>query len=247
MKHLLGLIPVILLGVAFWKTRPATQPIRPELAMDVREVGWPSRGVESLPSAQSTEDLPLASQPAPSSDPLVQEAEQRVNENPREALEWAAQLPEKEAVLGDERFRQSIRNMAQALTGMSTAHPGEQNLELQHFLSLWAEVDLSAAQSWATQQPQGDARNEMITRIASIYSETHPAEAACWILDEIPPGPAQEEAVMTVIHHWSLQNRQEVIAWVQQFPPSSLRLRATQELDSIVSSQNSAFYQRLPQ
>ncbi len=104
---------------------------------------------------------------------------------------------------------------------------------LPNLLQQWAGADASAALSWASTQPSGDDRNELILRIAYVQSKTDPQAAANIVITQIPPGRAQNEAAMTVISQWAGRDFTGASAWVAQFPTGVLRTRAIAELNHI--------------
>jgi hypothetical protein len=66
--------------------------------------------------------------------------------------------------------------------------------------------------------------------VALVWSKSDPAEAARLILDQIPAGDHQNEAVISVVYQWALQDKKEARAWVQLFPEGALRQRALNEI-----------------
>jgi hypothetical protein len=106
---------------------------------------------------------------------------------------------------------------------------------VQHFLQHWATIDLGAARDWIHQQPIGDRRDAFVARIIFVLSQQDPATAAQWVLDEIEPGPAQNESAISVLHQWALHDFSAAESWVQNFPEGPLRERAISELNGVVS------------
>lgn len=100
----------------------------------------------------------------------------------------------------------------------------------------WAGKDLAGALNWATSQPAGAQRDGIIARVAFIESRTAPEAAADLVITEIPPGQAQEEAAISVLRQWALQDFQSARAWADRFPSGPLRDRALAELSEITSS-----------
>jgi len=72
-----------------------------------------------------------------------------------------------------------------------------------------------------------------------VQSQTAPEAAANLIIDQMPPGPAQIEAAISVVHQWGLQNFSAASDWVNQFPSGPLADRAKQELSGIAEYQHS--------
>jgi len=91
----------------------------------------------------------------------------------------------------------------------------------------WAAEDPTAAVSWALSQPEGGERNQFVAQVASVQSRTSPAEAARLVLQEIPPGPELDNAVLAVVDGWARRDLTSATAWVNQFPYNlPLRKRA---------------------
>jgi hypothetical protein len=94
----------------------------------------------------------------------------------------------------------------------------------------WAGEDLNAARDWVVNQPDSEIRGALLHRIAIEQTESDPVAAAHLVAEEIPPGPAQTEAVVTVVHRWALHDPTSAAAWAESFPVGLIRLRAQQEL-----------------
>jgi len=178
---------------------------------------------------------------------LLRELRELAAKDPEGALAAAMKLPE-----GDERN--------QALTavcfGLAQTDPADAvkmakslNLDAQpgaimeNLVQQWAVTDLSSAQAWANSQPAGEQRDGLTTRIAYIMSQNDPADAAKLVTDQIPPGPAQDEAVMTVLNQWANQDLNAATAWVKAFPAGPLQERAIKELEGIVNRQQALAHQ----
>jgi hypothetical protein len=104
---------------------------------------------------------------------------------------------------------------------------------VQDLLQQWAERDSAAAFVWVSSQPAGVGRDELIQRVTYTLSQTEPEQAAQLVVEQVPPGPDQDEAVMTVVHQWGAKNLSAATAWVKAFPAGPLQTRAAQELAGI--------------
>jgi hypothetical protein len=113
------------------------------------------------------------------------------------------------------------------------------NAGLAALAQRWAEKDFAAALDWALTRA-GEQRNQLIARLAFIQSQTSPIEADTLAVQNIPPGEAQTEAVMAVLHQWGLRDLPAAQQWVAQFPDSDLRTRAINELAGIAEYQTPA-------
>ena len=155
------------------------------------------------------------------------------------AEKWAARLPEAsernlaetnicfQVVQTDARQALEIAERQELLAG-----PGE---VMGNLVQQWAERRPSEAAAWINQQPEGEQRDQMIGRFAYVQSQTEPAAAANLVMEQIPPGPIQEEAAITVLHQWGVRDMASATAWVNQFPPGALRDRAEAELQGLTA------------
>jgi hypothetical protein len=156
------------------------------------------------------------------------------------AESWAGELPDKsesQSVLADICFQVSLANAAQAVQ-----IAGQHNLNtmpgvLQYLVSQWAAQDFSSAAAWVKTQPENQQRDQMLQRLAMFQSRTDPAEAATLVAEQMPPGPVQDDAVVSVIYNWSLRHMAGATAWVNLFPPGPLKERAESELSHITAGQ----------
>jgi len=107
----------------------------------------------------------------------------------------------------------------------------------ENLVQQWAGKDVPAAMVWANNQPASDARNEVFQRIGYVLSQSDPRDAANLVVEQIPAGAAQDEAVMSVLHQWANKDMMGAVNWVKTFPDSPFRERALQELEGIESYQ----------
>lgn len=109
-----------------------------------------------------------------------------------------------------------------------TSHGTLANLEQQ-----WAQNDLPAAREWAVAKPASDAKNELLERVAYVWSASQPAAAADFVVQQIPPGSAQTEAAISVLHQWAMRNIDDAAAWAELFPEGEIRQRAADEVAGV--------------
>jgi hypothetical protein len=162
--------------------------------------------------------------------------------DPEAALAAAMKLPE-----GDERNQAlSAVCLGLAQTDPADAVKMAQTLNLgnqpggvmESLVQQWAATDLASVLDWANSQPAGYQRDGFTTRIAYVMSQSDPAGAANLVLNQISPGPAQDEAVMTVLNQWGNQNLVAATTWVKGFPEGPLQARAVNELEGIANYQH---------
>jgi hypothetical protein len=154
--------------------------------------------------------------------------------DPFGALEWVLKTPD------SPDFNDELQAVCLGLGQTDPAHAVEmaQTLEqppgvVENLVQQWAASDLTSALQWANDQPEGGVHDELITRVALVLSKTDPSDAAGLVTEQIPPGTGQDEAVMMVVHQWGDQDLQAAASWVQTFPESPLRDRATEELQGL--------------
>ncbi len=183
--------------------------------------------------------------------------EQKKTEDKFEALRelsaWAARDPEAALAAalklpaGDERNEA----LTAVCSGLAQVDPAEavklaQELQLdkqpgavmEDLVQQWAGNDLASSLAWVASQPDGGQRDELTTRVAYVMSRNDPSDAAALVMSEIPPGPAQDEAIMTVLHQWANQNFVAAANWAKDTIGGPLQDRALNELKGIVDYQH---------
>ncbi|HEX9045465.1 MAG TPA: hypothetical protein VF988_00445 [Verrucomicrobiae bacterium] len=151
------------------------------------------------------------------------------------AIDWAAQHPDSEnrdLVLVAACFEIANTNPAEAVA-LADQFSLTNNATLDNLGEQWARRDLDAARTWAMAKPEGEGRNQLIARVGYVWSATQPAAAAGFVVQEIPPGPAQTEAAISILHQWAMRNFADASAWVELFPDGAIHERAVNELAGI--------------
>jgi hypothetical protein len=162
--------------------------------------------------------------------------------DPAKALATALKFP-----AGDERNEA----LTAVCSGMAESDPAaavkltqELQLDKQHgeqmgnLVQQWAGNDLVASLAWLENQPDGRQRDEWTTRVAYVMSRNDPSDAAELVMSGIPPGPAQDEAVMTVLHQWAKQNFVAAANWARGTINGPLQERALNELKGMLDYQH---------
>jgi len=154
---------------------------------------------------------------------------------PEDALAWALQLPE--GVERTEALTDACFKIAQTDPARAVSLAGQFHLQdgaiLENLVQQWAMKDLTSAYNWSMTQSPGGERTTLLARVALVWSQSDPESAARLVIDKIPAGPEQDEAVMTVLHQWATHDFDGAKAWVQEFSQGSLRDRALHELAGI--------------
>ena len=173
---------------------------------------------------------------------------------PGTALAWARELPDPQERL---RLLDAItlaleqRDLPEGVTEETAIHdledavhrvawdPSQQPL-VENLAAKWAGRDLDAALAWVRSLPEDGVREALVHRVAIVQSKTNPGEAARLVVEQIPAGPKQTEAVISVVHQWALQDLAGALDWVNSFPGGILKERAAHELEGVVHFQQIA-------
>lgn len=173
---------------------------------------------------------------------LQQTVKDWATKSPEDAKQWAANRKdpaERERLLqsihGDLNAvestpseQQTVEKLGQAVERFDSDE--SERVRIEELTEAWALANLNAAREWVLEQPAGELRDELVSRIALMQAKVNPAEAATFVTGHIPPGAAYDEAVITVLHQWTLQDRGAAAAWIESFPAGSLKTRAQKEL-----------------
>jgi len=100
----------------------------------------------------------------------------------------------------------------------------------------WAAQDFERAYEWTKAQEPGPPRDEMFARLAYLRAQADPAAAARLVATDIPAGPVQDEAVISVIHQWALQDPHGAAIWAESLPDETLRQRASEEIAGLAAA-----------
>jgi hypothetical protein len=157
------------------------------------------------------------------------------------ALAAAMKLPagaERDQALGEVCSGMAQNHPAEAVELAKTLHLDQQpGAVLEHLIQTWATSDVAAAADWVKAQAADGARDGLVTRVAYIQAQSAPAEAANLILDEMPAGPSQNDALLMVVHQWANKDAAAATAWVNEFPQGTLHDRANEELQLVAVRQ----------
>jgi DNA-binding beta-propeller fold protein YncE len=145
------------------------------------------------------------------------------------ALAWAQTIEnpaERNILVGTVCVQMSESDPHQALAAAEQFNLGNKNAPMFSVIAeRWATRDPIAAVSWAAAQPPGEGHDGLISRVALAVSGSVPAEAACLLVDQLPPGNMQDESIISVLDQWARRDPKAAAAWVATFP-SALPLRA---------------------
>jgi hypothetical protein len=74
--------------------------------------------------------------------------------------------------------------------------------------------------------------------VATIWGETDPVAAATLVLNALPPGKEQDDAVVGIVQRWAQSAPEQVSVWVAEFPEGPLREVALENVAKLWSDQN---------
>lgn len=150
------------------------------------------------------------------------------------ALEYISKMPE--GTERDDAVQAVCYGVAQKDPAQAIATARELQVSTSvsdNIVQQWAGSDMKSALAWVATQPAGEDRDEMVHRIVLVLAPSDPSDAAGLVLEQIPPGSAQDEAVMTVLNQWAYKDFAAAVRWVENFPDGPLRTRAVAELEGI--------------
>ena len=96
----------------------------------------------------------------------------------------------------------------------------------------WCGRESAAVVEWVQAQPPGEWRERLLGRVSYVLSKSDPAAAAA-LVSGLEPGSAQDEAVIAVLHQWSLKDSDAALRWAGEFPEGALRERALAEISNL--------------
>ncbi|WP_035605228.1 hypothetical protein [Haloferula sp. BvORR071] len=154
--------------------------------------------------------------------------------DPVRAERWASSFSdeaERASALGNVCSQIALTDAGEGVRKFERHQLGETSgVLLENLVQQWAGQDYAAAAAWTLARPAGQQREQMCGRLAIVLAATEPENAARLVLEEIPAGMIQTEAVMSVLYQWGSRDREGASAWVALFPSGSLKERAENEL-----------------
>jgi hypothetical protein len=156
------------------------------------------------------------------------------------AIAWANSLAEnsgKQVALANLAYEaaRTAPEIALALAGTLTPNADDDNLVV-HAVSQWAAADSSAATAWAEKVPDVHLRQRVIAAVVVALATQNGGAAARLAASELAPGEEQDRAVVAVVQRWAQTSPRDAMAWVSQFPNSSLRQAALQSVAALGSA-----------
>lgn len=153
------------------------------------------------------------------------------------ALVWVASLEDSAARRSARStvcFALAEKDPRQAVT-LALAHGADEDDErglLECLTMQWCERECETVVDWALGQPPGEWRDRLLASASFTLSKSDPV-AAAQLVSDLEPGKVQDEAVMSVLHQWALQDPAAAHEWAEAFPESPLRDRALAEISNL--------------
>lgn len=128
--------------------------------------------------------------------------------------------------LGYETAREYPVVALQLAVGLSPTT--ERDALILHGARQWAAVDAGAARAWLLQWPESELREHALADFATVLADQDGEAGARFAIEHPATGPDFERAIIGVIQRWSQQDLPAAQAWIETFPPTTIRDRAVQ-------------------
>lgn len=153
-----------------------------------------------------------------------------------EALAWAISVPDPadretalETLFWDNTEQRHDILGSLRILGHLEAGPLRTTLA-SHLGGAWVESDAQAAITWAKSLQQPAEQQAVLAMIATMLADRSPFDAASLSAESLPPGEAQDRAVVAVVQRWRERDPDATRAWVETIAPGKLREAAEREL-----------------
>jgi copper(I)-binding protein len=157
-------------------------------------------------------------------------AEERLNE----AIAWVNQMPEgaeKQTALLSLALT-AARTEPETAVALASDLPSspERDEMILHAASQWAASDPASASAWAREIQESSLRDQLLTTIATVLGDSDPIAAATLAIETLPPGKAQDDAVVGIVQRWAQNDPNAAAAWVRAFPEGAVRSAAVENI-----------------
>lgn len=125
---------------------------------------------------------------------------------------------------------------AAVILAINNFNTDPQPVLLENLVGQWATRDLQASYEWVQEQQPGEFRDGLLERIAFVGSQSDPVSAAQIVIEEMTPGPQQNEAAISVLHQWAQIDLNAAAAWAAKFGGGDFRKRAMAEVEGMRKS-----------
>jgi hypothetical protein len=128
---------------------------------------------------------------------------------------------------------------ALALADLVSTSPAHDDL-IVHAVSQWGGADPAAALEWVNGVPDEQLRQRLLAAVAVASAKRDGRAAAALAAEALAPGPVQDRTAVAVVQRWAQQSPIDAASWVAQFPETSTRNVALENLFAIWLPQDSA-------
>jgi len=153
------------------------------------------------------------------------------------ALTWVQSLPEgpaKDRAMADLGYEVARVDSVNALQIAAQLPASDYASELLiHSMAQYASADPEQSAQLALSLPEGSLRDRTVSSVATILAKQDGGAAVNFAVNNIPPGPELDRAVVGVVQLWSQDNASGSQAWVYSLPDSFIRDQLLQSLGII--------------
>lgn len=159
-------------------------------------------------------------------------------QNLKSAVDWVGQQPDggnkTVAGLALARAAAAQGEAVAAVRLLADIQPGaERDDVLVYSIRQWANQNRDDAAAWINQVTDETLRTRLLENVTVDWAITDPFDAAAFAVTALPPGDAQNDAIVNVVHFWATSAPDEAAKWVAQFPEGQLRTRALADLTDV--------------
>lgn len=159
-----------------------------------------------------------------------------------DAVTWITSLPnadDRKIAFEDACIQVAESDPAEAIQTWQALEYTADDHVLENLAQKWATKDVDAARAWVESKPSSKFRDQAVARIGYVLAQQKPVDALVFVTRELPKGPAQTEAVMSVLQQWGQRDLLAAKGWAQQLPEGDLAARARDELAGIAQRSGS--------
>jgi hypothetical protein len=158
-----------------------------------------------------------------------------------QAVQWARSLPagdEMDGVIESVAYEaaRTAPLVAMDLAGDLPETPERDALVL-HAALQWAAASPVEAASWAIGITNAALRERVLANVATAWGESDPVHAAQLAVLQIPPGKAQNDAVIAIVQRWAQQDPKAAMGWARSFPKGELFELAAENINRLAPGQ----------
>lgn len=183
-----------------------------------------------LPGSQRTTAATVSGPNDHATSPEIDSSKERPSTPPRQtptnksgvpiAIETDLDLQSEEIELAVEKVAPADVPAALAALGAQTGPAATEMRQL--LVRRWAERDVAAAATWATQLPEGAPRNQALEQVAIAWAETDLDDATAWLRD-LPDGEGKHLATLSTAYEAARTDPLVALELASKLPASPAR------------------------